>query len=259
VATFHKSKELSQSFQNALGANSLALLITAVIQTARDQLTLFHAICIIHLLTLLGLTTLSSRIENVRFSLRGFVGMSLYFLSLCMFIGFNFYVWITAPSFGSQPQCNASTVYVVFGADVLPTLPVFRWILVAVSCIGLVSIIISLLLFSKAIRETFTKRMNVFGKENSRQDFVVLGVSAHLGTWVYAVTTFEQTLQHNVLSPDEFQWSFGQILALVLLIGPLFDLLTSFQKERENMTEVEDTESENSAYEVELQLGQFRF
>lgn len=49
----------------------------------------------------------------------------------------------------------------------------------------------------------------------------------HVGMWIYAVVTFEETLRSNVLSPDEFEWSFGQVLAMVILIGPLFDLIMS--------------------------------
>lgn len=34
------------------------------------------------------------------------------------FVAFNGYVWAKAPSLGSQPECNSSTVYVMFGVSI---------------------------------------------------------------------------------------------------------------------------------------------
>jgi hypothetical protein len=238
VARFHKSKEVTSSFQNALGANSLAILISAVVQTVRHQLTLFHAICVIHLVTFLGLTTLSSKHDNRRLSLRGIVGMILYFTFLLFFTGFNLYVWITAPTFGSQPNCNASTVYVLLGADIHPTDPAFRWLIVAATCLTLLSIILFSTAFANTLTKYIRKTSNSVQQEGvGEQGYLVFGSLIHLGGWVYAVVAFEQTLQSNNLSPNDFEWSFGQILAIVLLIGPLFNLITVLHDESESKHE----------------------
>lgn len=47
-----------------------------------------------------------------------------------MFIAFNAYIWTTAKRFGSKPEYNTETVYVVFGISILATSAVFRWIIV---------------------------------------------------------------------------------------------------------------------------------
>jgi len=117
-----------------------------------NYLTLFHAICVLHLLTLLGLPSLSSSHDNNRLSLRGVSGTILYFLGLFLFFAFNLYVWITAPRFGSQPERNASTIYVSFGADINPTNNVIRWILVAATCVALVIIIIYAFIIGSTLR-----------------------------------------------------------------------------------------------------------
>jgi hypothetical protein len=228
---------------------------SAVVQTFRHQLTLFHAICVIHLLTFLGLTTLSSKHDNNRLSLRGIAGLVLYFIFLHCFVVFSLFVWLTASSFGSQPQCNASTIYVLFGAEIPATSEAFRLFVVSLTCLMLLCII----LFSIRTVIKFLKdrnRTSVLDDKASNEDYVVLGSLLHLGGWIYAVTAFEQNLHFNNLSPDEFEWSFGQILALVLLIGPLFDLCTALHDEPEPKAEMQPRAVGDQNLEAESEQGQ---
>jgi hypothetical protein len=99
-------------------------------------------------------------------------------------------------------------------------------------------------------------RTSVLDDKASNEDYVVLGSLLHLGGWIYAVTAFEQNLHFNNLSPDEFEWSFGQILALVLLIGPLFDLCTALHDEQEPKAEMQPRAVGDQNLEAESEQGQ---
>src|SRR5947209_913742 len=52
IAGAEDCKEFKSAVESALGVQGLALLCTAIYQTFRHNLTLFHAICVIHLLAL---------------------------------------------------------------------------------------------------------------------------------------------------------------------------------------------------------------
>ena len=226
ITEFSKSEELSNSFQATLAANSLALLLTAIIQTRRNQLTLFHAVCVIHLISLLGINGFSQPDRKKILSPRFVLGMSLYCIGYLTFVGFSIYVWSTAPQFGSQLECNSSTVYVVLGAAFPVVSPVFRWLLVAqCSIMAFALIIVTIMLFP--LISVAKKILKLVPLAPARSTPLVR-VTAHIAIWTYAVVTFEQLLQRNTLSPGASQWSFGQILAMILLLYPAFEATCYF-------------------------------
>ncbi|KAJ6190590.1 hypothetical protein N7519_000611 [Penicillium mononematosum] len=128
-ASGEDQEEFSRGVSSALGFQGLALLCTAIYQTVQGELTLFHAICVVHLLAILGM----DMVRKGRYS--GLGPWRLYFfsaiqvLALAAFLALNVYVWVTAPQFGSQPQCNKNTAYMVFGVSIKATSPVFRYII----------------------------------------------------------------------------------------------------------------------------------
>ncbi|KAJ5587650.1 uncharacterized protein N7459_003415 [Penicillium hispanicum] len=124
-------EEFSRSVSSALGIQGLALLCTAIYQTFRNELTLFHDICVVHFLALLGLNLVSKGRYAGFGAWRLWCFAVIHVLSMAAFIAFNVYLWITSPHFGSQPTCNADTVYVVFGVSIIATSPVFRYITAA--------------------------------------------------------------------------------------------------------------------------------
>jgi hypothetical protein len=223
--------EFSRSIDSSLGLQGLALLCTALYQTVRQQLTLFHAICCIHLLALLGID-LSSRGRYAGFGKSRLIVMTtVNVLATCAFIAFNVYVWVTAPKFGSQPQCNSSTVYVVFGVSINATAPIFRWIILATMALGPALIICILLIMLPCFLCIWWKGRGewrrtapdpTFDEMMSRPERItrhVLAILANMAFCIYAIVSLEQTISRNNLSPDERQWTFGQIVALFLLLG----------------------------------------
>ncbi|KAJ9481597.1 hypothetical protein VN97_g11876 [Penicillium thymicola] len=122
-------EEFSRGVSSALGLQGLALLCTAIYQTVRGDLTLFHAICVVHLLAILGMKIVSKGRYAGLGPWRLYFFSAIQLLALAAFLALNVYVWVKAPQFGSQPQCNKDTVYVVFGVSIKATSPVFRYII----------------------------------------------------------------------------------------------------------------------------------
>ncbi|KAL8372012.1 hypothetical protein RB595_001698 [Gaeumannomyces hyphopodioides] len=124
--------EFERASSAALGLQGLALLCTAIAQTAQRRLTLFHAVAVQHLLALLGVNLAARgryRGRGRRWS--GALDAAVATLAAVAFVAFDVYVWVNAPGFGSQPLCNGSTVYVVFGVSVDATADVFRYVVLA--------------------------------------------------------------------------------------------------------------------------------
>ncbi|KAI0319109.1 hypothetical protein OF83DRAFT_1055552 [Amylostereum chailletii] len=103
---------LETLFTNA-GLSGLALLISTIIQTAKGNLDLYHAIYIQHLLFFLGIGIFPA----AKYSWGTFrlVMTSLFRLATyIMYLVWSLYVWTHASSFGAQPECNDEVKYVVF-------------------------------------------------------------------------------------------------------------------------------------------------
>lgn len=113
------------------GVNGLGLLVTAAIQTALKNLSLYHAFLIINLLFLLSTSFLyflfnrtshiySSVISSLTYILYGRHSASpvlrrrrFFLFSLVLLAIFSLYVGLTARTFGSQPECN-DTVKIIW-------------------------------------------------------------------------------------------------------------------------------------------------
>jgi hypothetical protein len=89
-----------RALEAALQVQGLALLCTATYQTIRTQLTLFHAICVLHLLSLLGVGLTARGKYGHKGRIRRFVLWGIKAILSAAFIAFVLYIWITAPKFG---------------------------------------------------------------------------------------------------------------------------------------------------------------
>lgn len=248
--------EFSRGVSSALGMQGLALLCTAIYQTFRAELTLFHAICVVHLLALLGMDIISKG----RYA--GFGPWRLWFfaviqiISLAAFIAFNVYLWVTAPQFGAQPACNPDTVYVVFGVSIKATSPVFRYIILGTlgaTAAGFILVFTCMLpcicgawVYKRRHRgdNGFIQKRNCTGNwffqvtrpenEDSEEHEPLHGQAllnftlnrlAYFGFCIYLIVSLEQTIQRNNLDPEEKGWTFGQVIAIFLLLGVANELL----------------------------------
>ncbi|KAF2993081.1 hypothetical protein E8E14_000023, partial [Neopestalotiopsis sp. 37M] len=175
VASPKNYAEFCQALNSALQLQGLALLCTAIVETIERQLTLFHALCILHLLSLLGFGMVAQRKYHGGGLNRWLVLAFLRVVIACAFVALTTYIWITAPSFGSQPECNAETKYVVFGVSINATNDVFRYVLLALMAAMAVGWVLSMVFgvfFASCIcggARSSAKRFH-----NGNQDVVVL-------------------------------------------------------------------------------------
>lgn len=248
-------EEFSRGVSSALGMQGLALLCTAIYQTFRNELTLFHAICVVHLLAMLGMNLISKG----RYA--GFGPWRLWFfvminiLGVAAFLAFNVHLWITAPYFGSQPSCNPDTVYVVFGISIKATSPVFRYIILGTLGSGAAGFILvftcmlpclcGVWVYRRRHREesarscrtrdfcTWNVRTPNDAEAHDRAERLTgqallnftLNKLAYCGFCIYLIVSLEQTIARNTLDPEEKGWTFGQVIAIFLLLGVANELL----------------------------------
>lgn len=262
LTTAKNYDQFSRSLNSALQLQGLALLCTAIYQTTQRQLTLFHAICVMHLLSLLGFGLVAQR--KYEPDGRAGAGVSaadrnaLWRLAFAAatrvlvagaFVALTAVIWVTAPTFGSQPECNATTVYVAFGLSIRATNDVFRYVILGLMVAMAVSWVISLVigfviakcccggvrraaLGGAAVKEGLTVWAAVYGravmahptaKRNGWQGQVA-NMLLHTGINVYMIVTLEQIVGRNSLAEEEREWTFGQVLALFLLLGVVVEV-----------------------------------
>ncbi|TDL15458.1 hypothetical protein BD410DRAFT_107701 [Rickenella mellea] len=113
------TRALTSSLLSNTRVYTSALLLTAIIQTAQGQLTLYHATLILHMLMFFSYTVIPSPSEYYdKNSLRLLIYSAVLMIS---FSAWSLHIWITASTFGSQPECNHSTKYVLGWHSVLAT------------------------------------------------------------------------------------------------------------------------------------------
>lgn len=250
VTTAKNHAEFSQSLNSALQLQGLALLGTAIYQTIHGQLTLFHAICVLHLLSLLGFGLVAQRTYEGGGFYRWMVLGALRVVVGSAFVALTAYIWLTAPTFGSQPACNASTVYVVFGVSLRAAEDVFRYVILALMATLAVGWAVNMFVWAllakcccggvrSGLRQTqkssrdLEALQRVLGRvrvsdPRSRRDMVssqVVWLLIHTGVNVYMIVTLEQTVARNQLSPEEREWTFGQVLAVFVLLGVVVEVI----------------------------------
>lgn len=273
VTTAQNHAEFSQSLNSALQLQGLALLGTAIYQTIHNQLTLFHAICVLHLLSLLGFGLVAQRNYEGGGFYRWVVLGGLRVVVGLAFVALTAYIWLTAPTFGSQPECNASTVYVVFGVSLGAAEEVFRYVILALMATLAVGWAVNMfvwVLLAKCccgggvwsgLRQTqkssrdLEALQRVLGRvrvsdPRVKRDMVssqVVWLLAHTGVNVYMIVTLEQTVARNRLSPEEREWTFGQVLAVFVLLGVVVEVMNILLPKLDGAVAVDSAQDESMA------------
>ncbi|GIC84196.1 uncharacterized protein Aud_000010 [Aspergillus udagawae] len=130
ISFFLQSAELSGSIESSLGVTGLALFLTTVIQSALGCIALFHALCVLHLLGLVGIAFRPKGHYPATVA-RTTTFLVLYVVAVSGSLIYFIYVFANAPHFGNKPECNQDTKYVLFGVDIQAINIVIRWIFVA--------------------------------------------------------------------------------------------------------------------------------
>ncbi|EFQ24970.1 uncharacterized protein GLRG_00114 [Colletotrichum graminicola M1.001] len=218
--------EFCQAINSALQLQGLALLCTAVYQTLKGQLTLFHAICVLHLLSLLGFGLVAQRRYQGGGLNRWLVMAALRVIIACAFTTLTAYIWATAPTFGNQPDCNASTVYVVFGVSIRATNDIFRYVILALMASMAFGWVLSMVMYVVLAHCCCGGARS--GMKWAKQNLIsgqVVQLFIQTGINVYMIVTLEQIVKRNNLSKEEKEWTFGQILAIFVLLGVVVEVI----------------------------------
>jgi len=122
---------------NALNAiaslSSLGLLLTAIIQTALNQLSILEGLFVFHVLYfLIAVTTPSNKSHWSKG--RIVTGLFMRSASLAAFVGWGLYFWIRVKDFGTRPGCNLNdqVKYVIVFKDVPATAAWLRGLCIAI-------------------------------------------------------------------------------------------------------------------------------
>ncbi|TDL14670.1 hypothetical protein BD410DRAFT_797025, partial [Rickenella mellea] len=114
-----RTQDLISSLLSNTRVFTFSLLLTAIIQTGQGQLTLYHATLIFQMLIFFSMGILPTPYEFIE---KGSLRLAMFTASSFLaFFAWSLYVWSTALTFGSQPECNHSTKYVYFWVTVRAT------------------------------------------------------------------------------------------------------------------------------------------
>ncbi|KAH9958815.1 hypothetical protein BC827DRAFT_1269263 [Russula dissimulans] len=253
-------------YQNSI-LYGLSLVITAVIQTLQEQLDLYHAIFVMQIIFSLNFVYAYGQRRFIRssrrdFRMKSFIAVQTF--STVVFTVWLLYVWIKDSSFGSQPECNHLVKYVLFFANVRATVTWLRVLfiiyLVTTACTLVFRFGVILSVFLEEFRENIRDKVRkaVGGAERQEQQeqqerpeqgdgngtTVRAYVNLSVVSAVYGIATLELIVQRNRsnIQPGEGAWGFGQIIALILILGSMIDIVATVRERRR--------EEENSSSEV---------
>lgn len=191
------------------------------------------------MLTFLGIATSSVGEYNAtqaRFRI-------LAITSWCSMVAFFYLtlrVWMTADTFGSQPQCNDWTVYVLWGVSVPATTPWLRWLIVSLVCLAIIKFIVTTTRMVASLglstgRNGSTRSINTDSTGGpglldrllpcSNRASRSPGLIARVFASIYSAVMLELTIRRNASSDEENVWSFGQIIALLITLMTVNEII----------------------------------
>jgi hypothetical protein len=224
------------------------VLCTTLIQTARQQLTLFHAVSALQLLSMLGyaisIASFSPRARGWRRrDPRGVLRCLLRAATVAVYIGLWLYVLLHADDFGSQPGCNAQTTWMLLGYNLGLESPAVisanmlvcflnphQWgLLGALATAQGIDIPGSLrkLRAARSRHDTAVRRGDPepSGMLLSDRAYRLGAACANSAVQVFMVVGMEQSHASNRVAPEEQQWTFGQVLAMFLMLGVVWEVM----------------------------------
>ena len=145
---------------------------------------------------------------------------------------FGLFVWARKSVLQGNPgDCPAK--YIIFGHSI----PVTSKVLRGFAIFGYASAILLgfYLPFSSYLTGKYQTRGYVWDIKsdsvslddlNSDDDFKILSALSWSGSWIYLVITTETILLRNDVAMQSNTWSFGQTVAVVLILLPIIDFLS---------------------------------
>lgn len=201
-----------------MGITGLAILLTALIYEAQGNLDLFHGLCVFNLVSLLGFAIQpksKSNSETRRHNLKAV----LYYAGFLTFLAYSIHLFTTAPRFGSSPECNHNVVLVLLGVNFPATENILRWF------IAILQIILAV-----AATWAFFKKPDFYGSvEDTNWPVAVEELAAR----AYLISNLELMIRNNHVAAASGDWSFGQIMSMILLVGPLVEFVSGLIQKKD--------------------------
>lgn len=227
---------LNSLYRNA-GIAGFGLLLTAIIQNATNQLSLFEALFILHILFFLGtgaspmgkcsLSSLfSSSLCIAAHSLssmsagkydwtkgRLVMGILVQFVSVITFTAWGLYVWADVDHFGSETDriCNNQIKYVIFLFSVRATAPWLRKIWIAGLVLSAVGLMVS---FVWNAMKLFDMKSMANEPQEEETDTIARR----------EVIVMPGTQPHGATKTAEKRWYFNISFTLLLCVAPPLSL-----------------------------------
>ncbi|KAF8341134.1 hypothetical protein F5887DRAFT_919124 [Amanita rubescens] len=212
---------------NGAGISGVALLTTAMVETVKGQLSLYHAIFIIHMLYFTGVMVAPSggyKGTMSTLTIRAVVTIGLTYGCIMLFTGYAFYIWAKAPTFGRFSECNDEIKYIFFFHPVRATAIWLRKLWMAILGISLAFLVVFPVM---GLCCSMCGCYWTIQRTNRGPVTITDVISAYISqlakplTVVYGVVMLElyEKLNKHLLSSGEQQWTFRQIMALVQIIS----------------------------------------
>lgn len=196
----------------------------------------------------------TSNISNVtrRLIVTGILSYGL----ILLFTGYSFYVWAKAPTFGNSPACNNKIEYIFFFHPVRATVEWLRKLWMAMLGITLAFyIVIPLVSYACCY---FAGGLPISKDPTSSRptaSSVILSMITNIEkplAAIYGVVMLElyENRNRHLIKPGEQNWTFGQILALVQLIGILNEMFHCIVNAFSWRNEREGADAESSQHSI---------
>jgi len=247
---------LTEELLNVLYANTgiagLGLLVTAIQQSANQELSFFHAIFVQHILFFLGIGVAPVGKYNWSRS-RIAMGLIIQFASVIAFLVWAVYLWAHANDFGCVPECNGQVKYVLMFVNVRATAPWLRglWIAVLVA-----SALVLLVIFGyNALTLYATRNDKVVKTEESEKEWYFSISFRQILSAIYCIIMLELTVHRNDINHGgivtiDGSWQFGQTLAVIMIFANINEIIHCifgfFAPEREGSHEGQEEAQQTS-------------
>ncbi|KAF8270228.1 hypothetical protein EI94DRAFT_818056 [Lactarius quietus] len=245
---------------------SLAILITAVVQTIQGQLDLYHAIIVMQMQLFIHTYGIGRFLLAPRFGPKMKMTVAVQaFELLVIFVPWLLYLWIKDSQFGSQPECNDLVKFVVLFVTVRVAAGwLRRFFLVWSGVIVLAVVILGVVAYlfhrdTKRLEEVHTgpetagvgsggckedvdqeqlevvttRRNSRTIRRNSRMfqkstDVVLWAVFFICATYVIVATELIVHRNRPHVQAGEDYWGFGQIVSVILILPVVIEILFTF-------------------------------
>jgi len=228
------------------GIAGFGLLVTAIQQTVTNQLSLFHATFVLHILLSLGISVAS--VGRYSWTTSRIVMLTVaQYISQIAFTAWALYLWIRVDEFGSQPNLNDKVKVVVMFANVKVTAAWLRGVCITFfaicafplmmvlghSGLTLCSMLYHLLYHKERPREetgalvddTYSRAVTYDSSYSSYCECNFLPLNAIYAIVMLELTVRRNSTQHGGIVQVDNTWTFGQTLSLVMFFANIKEIV----------------------------------